>query len=150
MDLAMDWLLQHPFALWMAVGAVFLAVEVASGSGWLLWPAACAALMGVGGLAFHLEWTTQLVIFALITIVTTLAGRRLFPRAGLGGDINDTRSRLAGLEGRVAEDFRDGHGRVFVDGKEWAAKLEGGSALASGAKVTVVGVGGARLTVRAG
>jgi membrane protein implicated in regulation of membrane protease activity len=50
----------------------------------------------------------------------------------------------------VAQDFRDGRGRVFVDGKEWAAQLEGGASLASGAKVTVVGVGGARLTVRPG
>jgi len=145
----MEWLLQHPFALWMAAGAALLAVEVASGSGWLLWPAACAALMGVGALVFHFEWTMQLVIFALLTIVTTLAGRHLFPRV-LGVDINDTQSRLAGLEGLVAEDFRDGHGRVFVDGKEWAAQLESGSALASGAKVTVVAVGGARLTVKAG
>ncbi len=150
MALAMDWLLQHPFALWLAIGAALLAVEVASGSGWLLWPAACAALMGAGSLAYHFDLTMQLVIFALLTIVTTLAGRRFFPWAVLGGDINDTRSRLAGQEGVVAENFRDGRGRVFVDGKEWAAKLEGGSVLASGAKVTVVGVGGSRLTVRAG
>ena len=146
----MDWLLQHPFALWMAVGAILLAVEVASGSGWLLWPAGSAAVMALTGLVFHFDLTTQLVIFALLTIVTTLAGRRFFPRAGLGGDINDTRSRLVGQEGVVAADFHDGHGRVFVDGKEWAAKLEGAAALVCGAKVTVIGVGGAHLTVRAG
>src|SRR5579872_1841163 len=98
----MEWLLQHPFALWMAAGAALLAAEVASGSGWLLWPAACAAVMGVGALVFHFEWPMQLVIFALLTIVTTLAGRHLFPRGVLGVDINDTQSRLTGLEGSVA------------------------------------------------
>ncbi|HSS12379.1 MAG TPA: hypothetical protein VLL04_00700, partial [Rhizomicrobium sp.] len=87
----MDWLLQHPFALWLAIGAVLLAVEVATGSGWLLWPAGSAAVMGLLGLAYHFELNLQLVIFALLTIVTTLVGRRFFPRVAVGGDINDTR-----------------------------------------------------------
>ncbi|HKU54085.1 MAG TPA: NfeD family protein, partial [Rhizomicrobium sp.] len=103
----MDWLLQNPFALWLAIGAVLLAVEVATGSGWLLWPAASAAVMGVLGLVLHFGLNMQLVIFALLTIVTTLAGRRLFPRAVLtGGDINDTSSRMAGLDGVAAGDFQ--------------------------------------------
>ncbi|HKU53787.1 MAG TPA: NfeD family protein [Rhizomicrobium sp.] len=147
----MDWLLQNPFALWLAIGAVLLAVEVATGSGWLLWPAASAAVMGVLGLVLHFELNLQLAIFALLTIVTTLAGRRLFPRAVLtGGDINDTSSRMAGLDGVAAGDFQGRQGRVFVDGKEWAAELEGDGALASGMRVIVVGVKGARLTVKPG
>jgi len=117
----MDWLLQHPFALWLAIGAVLLAVEVATGSGWLLWPAASAAALGFLGLAWPLDMNMQLVIFAILTIVTTLAGRHFFPRTVGGGDINDTRARLAGLDGVAAGDFQAGRGRVCVDGKEWAA-----------------------------
>jgi membrane protein implicated in regulation of membrane protease activity len=147
----LDWLLQSPFALWLAIGAVLLAMEVATGSGWLLWPAASAAVMGLLGLAFHLELNMQLVIFAVLTIATTLAGRRLFPQAVLtGGDINDTRSRMAGLDGVAAGDFNGSQGRVFVDGKEWGADLEGGAPLASGMRVVVVAVKGSRLTVRPG
>ena len=147
----MDWLLQNPFALWLAIGAVLLAVEVATGSGWLLWPAASAAVMGVIGLGYHFELNIQLVIFALLTIVTTLAGRHFFPQAVLpGGDINDTSSRMAGLDGVAAGDFDGSHGRVFVDGKEWSAELEGGASLASGQRVVVTGVEGSRLTVKPG
>lgn len=147
----MDWLLQNPFALWLAIGGVMLAVEVATGSGWLLWPAASAAVMGLIGLGFHFELNMQLVIFALLTIVTTLAGRHFFPQAVLpGGDINDTRSRMAGLDGVAAGDFDGSHGRVFVDGKEWSADLEGGASLASGQRVIVVSVNGSRLTVKPG
>lgn len=146
----MDWLLVHPFALWLAIGAILLAVEVASSSGWLLWPAASAAVVGLLGLGLQFDLNMQLVIFAILTIVTTLAGRHFFPRAVIGGDINDTRARLAGLDGVAAGDFQGGLGRVFVDGKEWAAQLEGSGALSSGMKVTVVGVKGACLTVRAG
>lgn len=147
----MDWLLQNPFALWMAIGAVLLAVEVGTSSGWLLWPAASAAAMGLLGVVFHFELNMQLVIFAILTIATTLAGRRLFSQTVLtGGDINDTRSRMAGLDGVAAGDFEGSHGRVFVDGKEWAAELQGGAALASGERVVVVGVEGSRLTVKPG
>jgi membrane protein implicated in regulation of membrane protease activity len=147
----MDWLLHNPFALWAAIGGVLLAVEVATGSGWLLWPAASAGAMALLGLLFHFDLNMQWVIFALLTIVTTLAGRRFFPRAVLtGGDINDTRSRLSGLDGVAAGDFQGGRGRVFVDGKEWAAELEGGTSLASGMRVIVIGVKGSCLTVRAG
>jgi membrane protein implicated in regulation of membrane protease activity len=145
----MDWILLHPFALWIAVGAILLAVEVATGSGWLLWPAGAAAV--TAGLAFILPLglPVQAMIFAVLTIVTTLVGRHFFPRHAAGADINDTRKRLRGLEGVAAADFQAGHGRVFVDGKEWAAELQGAAVLARGVKIVVTGVEGARLTVRA-
>jgi membrane protein implicated in regulation of membrane protease activity len=145
----MEWLLQSPFALWLAIGGALLALEVGTGSGWLLWPAGSAALVGLIGLVFHFDLTTQLIVFSILTIITTLAGRHFFPRVSIGADINDTRSRLAGLEGVAAGDFHGGSGRVFVDGKEWAAELDGATALAAGAKVTVIHVSGSRLTVRA-
>jgi membrane protein implicated in regulation of membrane protease activity len=145
----MDWLLQNPLALWLVIAAILLAFEVGTGSGWLLWPAGSAALTGVAAMVFHLDLQMQMVVFAILTIATTLAGRRFLPRtAPSHGDINDTHTRLAGTEGIAAEAFQAGIGRVFVDGKEWAAELEGGGALATGAKVVVTGVGGSRLTVR--
>jgi membrane protein implicated in regulation of membrane protease activity len=148
----MELLLAHPFALWLAVGGVLLTVEVATGSGWLLWPAGSAAVTAVLVLATPLDLTAQAVIFAGLTILTTLTGRRLFPHATVlgGGDINDTRARLTGADGVAAGDFAGGRGRVFVDGKEWAADLEGGAVLASGSRVLVTRVSGARLTVRPG
>ena len=147
----MEGLLQNPFALWLVIGGVLLAVEVGTGSGWLLWPAASAAIVALLSLGFHFELNMQMVIFAILTIITTLAGRHFFPQAVLtGGDINDTSSRMAGLDGVAAGEFRGSQGRVFVDGKEWAAEVEGGASLASGQRVVVVGVEGSRLTVKPG
>ena len=98
----MDWLLQNPFALWLVIGGVLLAVEVGTGSGWLLWPAASAAIVGLLSLVVHFEFNMQLVVFAILTIITTLAGRHFFPQAILiGGDINDSKSRMAGLDGAI-------------------------------------------------
>ena len=142
----------HPFWVWLAIGAVFLAVELATGSGWLLWPAGSAAIVAFVSLALRLGGLGELALFALATIVTTYLGRRFMPSAHLGGpDINDAHSRLIGRQAEAAAPFDAGLGRVFVDGKEWAAELDGGAPVPAGAKVEVIAVlGGARLRVRAG
>ena len=146
----MDWVSYNPLALWLAVGGLLLAAEVATGSGWLLWPAGAAVVTVLIAVALPLSLPVLAGIFAVLTIVTTLAGRRFFPHAVTGGDINDTLSRLAGSDGVVTHPFHNGAGRVLVDGKEWAAMLDGGGALPRGSKVVVTGVGGAQLRVRAG
>ena len=146
----MEWLLQNPLALWLVIAALLLAFEVGTGSGWLLWPAGSAAVTGLAAPVFHVDLQVQLVVFAGLTIATTLGGRQFFRRASApDGDINDTSTRLVGSDGVGVEDFQGGQGRVFVDGKEWAAELDGGGALSAGAKVVVIDVGGARLKVRA-
>ena len=144
----MDWLVATPLALWIAVGGLFLAAEVASGSGWLLWPAGAAAITALVATAAPLSLAVQTGLFAVLTILTTLAGRHFFPRAPRRGDINDTSSRLTGSEGVVVQSFHGGAGRVLVDGKEWAARLEGESNPAPGSKIVVTDVGGAQLKVR--
>jgi membrane protein implicated in regulation of membrane protease activity len=65
-----------------------------------------------------------------------------------GHDINDTVTRLVGREGRAVSAFQGRSGRVFVDGKEWAAELDDGEALDAGSRVKVTGVEGAHLRVR--
>jgi membrane protein implicated in regulation of membrane protease activity len=143
--------LAHPFWVWIAVGAVFLAIEVMTGSGYLLWPAASAAVVGLLTLALHLGLPLELGAFAGLTLVTTILARRYLPNPlrPTGPDINDTMTRLVGHRGHAATAFQGRHGRVFVDGKEWAAELVTGDDLASGAGIQVVGVaGGALLRVQ--
>jgi membrane protein implicated in regulation of membrane protease activity len=140
----------HAAWVWLAVGAALLAVEVVAGSGWLLWPSASAGLVAVIVVFRPLPSLEALGLFAALVIVSTLTARRYFPRrlAGSGRDINDNIARLVGHEGRVVAPFEAGEGRVFVDGKEWAAVLEGAESLGAGARVKVAGVSGARLRVR--
>jgi membrane protein implicated in regulation of membrane protease activity len=142
----------HPFWVWLAVGAVFLTVEILTGSGWLLWPAGSAAVVALAGLAApRLGGAGELVLFAACTVVSTFVGRRwLRGVPHVGADINDAGARLIGHRGEASHAFDAGSGRVFVDGKEWAADLDGAATLVRGAKVEVVAVlGGARLRVRA-
>jgi membrane protein implicated in regulation of membrane protease activity len=149
----MDWsrlaLLGHPFRLWITAGAVLLAVEVATGTGWLLPAAACAGLLAFVMLApLPLDLGAQVAAFAILTVVATFAARKLMPRRPHAGhDVNDVSARLTGKTGVAATAFVHGQGRVRVGGAEWDAECE--APLAEGDKVEVEGVlGGTRLAVR--
>jgi membrane protein implicated in regulation of membrane protease activity len=142
--------LAYPFWVWLALGAGLLALEVATGSGWLLWPAASAALTGVAVAFTPLDFPGAVLLFAALTIASTLTARRYLPRSLFSHrhDINDNVGRLLGHHGKAVAAFQGGAGRVFIDGKEWAAELDDGESLEAGARVEVVGVHGARLRVR--
>lgn len=145
--------LTHPFWVWLAIGAVFLVLEVPTASGYLLWPAASAGAVAVLTLWLAITPPFQLIVFVVLTIATTIIGRRVMPRRGPneGPDISNRASRLAGRFGKAVEPFSAGQGRVFVDGAEWLAELEPGQpAPEPGARVEVVSVqGGGRLVIRA-
>jgi membrane protein implicated in regulation of membrane protease activity len=141
----------QPFWVWAAFAAALLAVEVMTGSGWLLWASASAAV--TAGLVVGLSPTvpTALLVFAGLTIVSSLVAQRVFPRRPRthdGGDINDNVGRRVGHRGSAVHAFKGRAGRVAIDGKEWAAELADGEALEAGASIEVVGVEGARLRVR--
>jgi membrane protein implicated in regulation of membrane protease activity len=143
--------LAHPFWIWLAIAAIFLIVELSTGSGWLLWPAGSAALIAIVTIFAPIAWPWQLILFAAATVISTYIGRRLMPRTTppSGMDINDPLSRLVGRHGAAAAPFKDGAGRVFVDGKEWSAELDGGGEVEKGQKLEVTAiVGGARLKVK--
>ncbi len=153
MQAVIDFSLAHPLWLWLGVGAVLLALEVSTGSGYLLWPSASAAVVGVLTLFVKLGLAGEVAVFAVLTIITTLLARRFFPpslpRTG-EPDINDKGARLLGRTGEASGAFVDGKGRVLVDGSEWWAELDGDEAPAAGGRVEVTQVlGGARLRVKA-
>lgn len=141
----------HAFWIWLGLAGALLAIEVAVGSGWLLWPSASAAAVGVLALLISPSLPVALFVFAILTIASTLLARRYFPRSAIAGagDINDNIGRLVGQQGLAAGPFADGRGRVLIDGKEWLAELDGGGALDAEARVTVLGVSdGSRLRVK--
>lgn len=150
MDTILGIVADQPFWLWAGLAAALLAAEVATGSGWLLWASASAAATAVVVALLESNTPTAVLVFAALTMVSTLLARRYLPRPAdaPGGDINDNVARLMGHRGSAVEAFQHRAGRVFIDGKEWAAELDDGEALEAGASVEVVGVQGACLRVR--
>lgn len=140
----------QPFWLWLAIGALLLAVEAAISTEWLLWPAVSAGLVAViAALGVRMGFVGELGLFAGLTVASTLLSRRLVQRVNPGDqpDINDRDTRLVGQRARVVEPFVDGRGRVFVSGAEWAASIEG-SGPPVGDSVIVESAAGPSLKVR--
>lgn len=147
---AVDFLFAHPALAWLGVASILLAIEVATGTGWLLWAAGAAGAVCLVLLLAPLGLAWQLALFAVLTIASSLLGRRMLPPgAAPGGDINDTATRLIGRKARVVAAFEGGRGRVSVDGKEWAAVLVSGEVPAVQDMVEVAAASGAELSVRA-
>lgn len=140
----------QPLWIWGGLAAALLAVEVLTGSGWLLWVAASAGVTAVVVTLAKTDFLTTVLIFAVLTLISTLAVRRYLPRpeTGLGQDINDYAGRLVGHRGSTVSAFAVGAGRVSIDGKEWAAQLDDGGVLDIGVPVEVTGVDGSQLRVR--
>lgn len=139
----------QPFWLWIALGCLILAIEAASGTEWLLWPAVSAGVVAIVVLvAPNLGLAIELALFAILTLITSMASRRLIKRVNpTEPDINDRSSRLIGARAEVIHPFVDGRGRVFVSGSEWPADIDG-DAPPVGASVLVERVDGPRLKVK--
>jgi inner membrane protein len=150
MDTVIGLAAANPFWVWAALGAGLLVCEIALGSGWLLWPAASAGVVAVVSTIHPLGWLPAFALFATLTIISTVAARTLFPKLSgeAGDDVNDNVARLVGHHGRAVDAFSGRAGRVFIDGKEWAAELDDDATLEGGASVQVTGVRGAHLRVK--
>ena len=150
----MDWIAGvyagQPFWVWAGLAAALLTTEVLTGSGWLLWASASAAVTAVVVAVFGPTIPMALLVFAVLTAASTLLARRYVPQASAAtsADINDNIGRLVGHRGSTVGAFAGRAGRVFIDGKEWAAELDDGEGLEAGAAIEVTGVDGARLRVR--
>jgi hypothetical protein len=171
MQTILDLYTQNPFWVWLSVGAVFVALDIASGTGKLIWPGAAAAVLAFLNLAdvrLGVEW--ELGLLAAVSIlgigVTSnlhlrrpdalsdrepILERSTLPAAeSLDISSRDRTARLIGRIGRTTGEFANGVGRVWIDGAEWGAEIDAGDdMLPPDAPVRVMGVtGGVRLQVR--
>jgi len=146
-----DFAITHPFWGWTALAALLLAGEVGTSTGYLLWPAASAGVVAVLQLAVRPGLTVSLLIFAVLTIASTLLARRFLPQnlRQPGPDINDRARGLIGRSGQTVGVFTDGRGRVFVDGVEWIAETDETPPAPGGAVQVIDVLGGGRLKVKA-
>ena len=131
---------------WLILGLILLIAEMASGTTYLLWPAAAAfvtALIAYFGMPNWIELT----IFALLVIALTYFGRPLVQNLRKREDstLNERGAALVGTRGVVTE-FANGAGAVKLGDTVWRAVSD--EALTSGESVQVSAVDGVTLTVK--
>ncbi len=148
-----DFLNNQPAWHWWALGALLLAVEIASTTQYLLWPGIAAVLVGVLKFAIpSLDGTLAMLLFAVLSVAATVAWKRS-PWGKHDHTPHPTLNRRSdGYTGRAvkaAVDFVEGRGAVLVDDSRWSAVMQDGSNPHKGDPLVVSGADGAVLHVKA-
>lgn len=140
--------------LWLTLALALGAVELVATSFFLIWVAlAAVGVAGALALAPGLGGTEQAVLFAVLSVAFTFAGRRyLAARAGRSAGrpaLNRRGAALIGRHAKVAEAFDGDFGAVQIDGALWRARLAkgDGEGIALGDQLVIHGVDGAVLLV---
>lgn len=121
-------------ALLMGIGEIFLPGV------FLIWIALAAAVTGLVSMGLGLSVPLQLVLFAVLCLVITYAGRKWYkdnPVESQDPMLNDRSARLVGKTVTVVEAIRHGSGRVKVGDGVWNAT---GPDADEGATLRVTGV----------
>jgi hypothetical protein len=148
---------QPVFWHWLALGVLLLVLEVFAPGVIFLWLGIAALAVGI--IVFVVPgftWEVQLIVFAVVSVFTTFAGRRLAgarqPSDGSPDPADPALNRRAETYvGRtfVLEDTTlNGRGKIGIGDTLWQVVVEpAGTELFQGARVVVVGVDGATLIV---
>ncbi len=134
---------------WFIVGFVLLGVEILAPGFFFLWLGIAALTVGLSTLVIAWPWQFQIISFAILSVVSAFAGKKVFGYADDSEPSDDPHLNKRGsrLEGRtlvLVEALENGSGRVKVDDSTWRVT---GPDAPVGARVKVTGVDGAVLTV---
>ncbi|MFQ5437810.1 MAG: NfeD family protein [Paracoccaceae bacterium] len=136
---------------WVAFGVALGVLEMATMSFFLIWPAIASLFIAVLiWLAPGLSGTTQIIVFAILSVALTFAGRGLINRFGDGGEdaegLNSRALKMVGRQAKVLK-YTGPEGSVSIDGTHWRAIWPEGSSADPGATVTIIGAEGMTLYV---
>lgn len=136
----------HPWHWWI-LGALLLLLELALPGVVFVWLALAAFATGLIVFVLPLPVGVQLLLFAALSVVSVVLGRRSVARlpSGAGAEgLNERGERLVGRLVEVTDPIQDGRGKVRVGDSVWLAH---GPDTPRGASVRVVGARGTLLLV---
>ncbi len=141
--------LQYGAWSWWLLGLLLLGAEIVVPGFVLVWFGAAAIL--VGTLALVVDWPVRslAILWAVLSIVLLVVGRRYFRRAEASSEdplLNDRAGRLVGRTFTLGEPLGENGGRLTVDDSTWRVR---GPLLPAGARVVIRAVDGAVLVVEA-
>ncbi|MEM1318494.1 MAG: NfeD family protein, partial [Pseudomonadota bacterium] len=139
---------------WFILGFVLLMGEALVPGIYLLWFGVSALIVGSASLLpfaaiNQWSWTTQIVVFAVLSLLSVMLARKYFPSEKEGDDagkMNDPLGRHIGREATLLEAMENGAGRVRIGDTTWRVR---GPDAPAGTRVKVTGVDNGALTVTA-
>lgn len=135
--------------LWLCAAVLFGAVEAATAGLVCIWFAVGAVGAFFAALAGW-DVTVQLVIFAAVSAAALAVTRPLVRRVGRGKPVPTNADRVIGKTAGVTEDIDNAAatGAVYVDGKTWTARSDGGEVIPAGSRVEIQRMEGVKLFVK--
>ncbi|GKX35045.1 MAG: membrane protein [Rhizobiaceae bacterium MnEN-MB40S] len=136
---------------WWVIGLLLLAMEVVIPGIFLMWFGIAAIIVGSLSLMLWTEsywiWQMQVIIFAVLAVISALIGRRMIGGQDGVSDEPLLNQRGASLIGRTATlkaPIHEGRGRIHVDDTTWVVN---GPDLPVGSRVRIVSSTGNTLKV---
>lgn len=139
---------QLDFWHWLILGVMLVLLEMFAPGASFLWIGIAAALTGILlWLVPNMEWTTQVLVFAVLSVLSVIAWRAWSHKHPVTTDQPALNRRGEHYLNRIFtldEPVVNGIGKIRVDDSTW--KIEGPECEA-GTKVRVVGVDGVILRI---
>lgn len=135
---------------WWIFGILLLAAELVAPGVFLIWIGAAALIVGALSLLFwnaaFWAWQLQFLLFAILAVVFTLAGRRFYGKNVTSDQpyLNRRGKSLIGRTATLHEPISEGRGRIRLDDTWWPVM---GPNLPAGTQVKVVAAEGRDLHV---
>jgi inner membrane protein len=150
----MEFMESITFWYWLAFGIALMLVEVLVPGVLFMWLGAAAIVTGLILLGIpDLGWQLQLVVFAVLSVVSVFAGRKYVytnPEPTDHPTLNRRGENFVGQQYTLDGATAGGHGRVKIGDSLWAVSVSPqGTELSANARVTVTGVDGSTLVVEA-
>lgn len=133
--------------LWFAAAVALMVLETIVPGIHFLWFGLAAAVVGVVALLVPMAWPWQLILFAVLSVITVYFVRRASSAEGAQTDepvLNVRGAQYIGRKVMVEEAIRNGRGKVRVGDTVWQAE---GEDAVGGSEVRVTGVNGTVLVV---
>jgi inner membrane protein len=143
-----DWLPAITPWHWLVVAILLVILELLSPAAFFMWLAVAAVLVAILlGAVPTLAWQLQLVLFAVISVLSVIVGRRFLSRWSIPSDEPTLNRRGHQYVGRVftlEQPVVNGLGKIRVDDSTWKVA---GADCPAGTRVRVTGVDGVVLVI---
>lgn len=143
----MEYLIANPWIMWLAVGVLFLIVELLTTALVSIWFVPSAIITCL--LSFIVDsLLIQIAIFVVLSAVFMVVCRKIYNKhIKKPVDDVDQNEKLLGKSATVTEDTNGITGRILVGDVYWRAVSENGDIIQKGETVKIKGVNGTTLVI---
>ena len=143
----MDYLIANPWIMWLAVGVLFLIVELLTTALVSIWFVPSAILTCLFSLAVD-SIPAQIVVFVVLSAISMVISRKIYKKyIKKDKDEVSADSKLIGKTAKTTEDTDGNSGKVLVGDIYWKAVSETGEKIGKQETVIIKGVNGTTLVI---